>query len=189
MTKSNTMAIWSVLNPELEERPPPSRAQSDSGSDLCSTSTRTRDYTQSPDTTYSYTSQPSVRTSRTHRRRHSYDQRSETDRSTQFTGRNREQERRDFRPTYREEEEHFIWYHRIDLNMDWPQIIESFNVTFDTRKRAGLQGIQCKYYRCLTNHKVPSTRQRNKTPDGKHKYSLRAWLPGLEYSWMRTTHG
>ncbi|MCJ1240895.1 hypothetical protein MMC14_008899 [Varicellaria rhodocarpa] len=28
-------------------------------------------------------------------------------------------ERREFRPTYLQEEEYFIWYHRIDLGMDW----------------------------------------------------------------------
>lgn len=185
MSKSDTMAIWSVLNPEPEERPPPSRAQSDSGTDICSTSTRTRDYTQSPDSTYSFSSNIPIRTMRSHKRRHSYESRTEPYRSAQKNGRRREQERREFRPTYREEEEYFIWYHRIDLGMDWPQVIDLFNATFIARRRQGLQGIQCKYYRCLTNHQVPPVRERNKTVDSRQKYSLRRWMPTLYYSWMR----
>jgi hypothetical protein len=97
----------------------------------------------------------------------------------------KERERREFRPTYTEAETHFIWYHRIDLNLDWAVVKNLFNKQFPGRQRRGFQGIQCKYYRCLDNHGLPPVRARNKMPNSTEQFGIRTWLPDVKYTWMR----
>ena len=94
-------------------------------------------------------------------------------------------ERREFRPTYLQEEEYFIWYHRVDLGMDWPDVKQAYNAQFPQRQRRGFQGIQCKYYRCCETYGVPRVRDRNRAASPAESYGVRSRLPGLWYPWMR----
>ncbi|KAI4190065.1 MAG: hypothetical protein L6R41_001031 [Letrouitia leprolyta] len=103
----------------------------------------------------------------------------------------RGRERREFRPTYTEEEVNFIWYHREDLGWDWSLICDAFNRQFPGRDVTGRDlagrdksGIQCKYYRHLENNGVPQVRQRDRTTSAAENYGMRA-NTGLWYPWMR----
>ncbi|KAL8731458.1 MAG: hypothetical protein Q9166_003433 [cf. Caloplaca sp. 2 TL-2023] len=91
--------------------------------------------------------------------------------------------RREFRPTYTEEEVHFIWYHRIDLGWEWKEVLNAFHTQFPGRLR-GASGIQCKYYRHLEGHGIPQVRQRDRKAMAAQEYGLRA-RTGLWYPWMR----
>lgn len=99
--------------------------------------------------------------------------------STRFSG-----ARREFRPTYSEEEALFIWYHRVDLSLDWPDITEAYNKQFPERPREGPGGIQCKYYRCCADNNVPKVRERRRSASAAEEYGMKA-RTGLNYSWMR----
>ena len=94
-------------------------------------------------------------------------------------------ERREFRPTYAKEEEYFIWYHRVDLGLDWSDVRQAYNAQFPHRQRKGFQGIQCKYYRCCEIYGVPRVRDRNRGASPAASYGVRSRLPGLWYPWMR----
>lgn len=98
----------------------------------------------------------------------------------------RGRERREFRPTYTEEEVNFIWYHREDLGLEWSLVCDAFNRQFPGRDVAGRDksGIQCKYYRHLENNGVPQVRQRDRTTSAAENYGMRA-NTGLWYPWMR----
>ena len=100
----------------------------------------------------------------------------------------RRRERREMRPTYQQEEEYFIWYHRVDLGMDWRDVRAAYNAQFPDRQRRGFQGIQCKYYRCCETHGVPRVRERNRAATPDKSYGVRSRLPGLWYPWMRPQH-
>ena len=91
---------------------------------------------------------------------------------------------RENRPTYFMEEVHFIWYHRVDLHMDWADVKQAYNAQFPTRQRKGFQGIQCKYYRCMSNSGLPGVRQRDRSARPEERYGMRA-RTGLVYPWMR----
>lgn len=97
-------------------------------------------------------------------------------------------ERREMRPTYQQEEEYFIWYHRVDLGMDWRDVRAAYNTQFPERQRRGFQGIQCKYYRCCETHGIPRVRERNRAASPDKSYGVRTRLPGLWYPWMRPQH-
>lgn len=92
--------------------------------------------------------------------------------------------RREFRPTYSEEETLFIWYHRIDLGLDWQEITRLYNAQFPDRYREGLGGIQCKYYRCCNDNNIPKVRDRSRSASTVQEYGMRA-RTGLVYPWMR----
>ncbi|KAL8785300.1 MAG: hypothetical protein Q9213_003445 [Squamulea squamosa] len=91
--------------------------------------------------------------------------------------------RREFRPTYTEEEVHFIWYHRVDLGWEWKEVLNAFHSQFPGRLR-GASGIQCKYYRHLEGHGIPQVRQRDRKAMAAQEYGIRA-TTGLWYPWMR----
>lgn len=91
---------------------------------------------------------------------------------------------RENRPTYLMEEVHFIWYHRVDLRMDWVDVKQAYNEQFPTRQRRGFQGIQCKYYRCMSNSGLPGVRQRDRSARPEERYGMRA-RTGLVYPWVR----
>lgn len=92
--------------------------------------------------------------------------------------------RREHRPTYSEEETLFIWYHRIDLGYDWPDIIKAYNAQFPDRYREGAGGIQCRYYRCCSDNNIPKVRERRRSASSVRDYGMRA-RTGLVYPWMR----
>ena len=105
-----------------------------------------------------------------------------------FRSSSHRRERREMRPTYQQEEEYFIWYHRVDLGMDWRDVREAYNAQFPHRQRRGFQGIQCKYYRCCETHGIPRVRERNRAASPDKSYGVRNRLPGLWYPWMRSQH-
>ena len=94
------------------------------------------------------------------------------------------------REKYTEEEAYFIWYHRIDLNMQWDQVQEAYSRNFsETRKKAGLQ---CRFYRIVDQHKVKKVRQqgrpdRNTKGDHIEKFGVIAQT-NRRYRWMRPEH-
>jgi hypothetical protein len=93
--------------------------------------------------------------------------------------------RREFRHPYQQEEVHFIWYHRVDLAMEWPELREAYTRQFPDRRRNGYQGMQCKYYRCTDASGIPKSRERNRSSQTAKLYGLRAKRPDLWYDWMR----
>ena len=93
---------------------------------------------------------------------------------------------REFRPSYDMEESYFIWYHRLDLNLDWNELRVRYNYQFK-RQRSGCQGFQCKFYRFLQEHGLPSVRERAKDPNAPRAYALRTWKPDVWYPWMQPT--
>ena len=184
------MALLSILNPEEPDLLVPSRAQSESGIDI--RSQRPREYTLSPDSTHSshsFSSSSSnigpYRTTSHSNRRHSAAVEPYPSSRHPIRTRAAERERREFRPTYHQEEEYFIWYHRVDLSMDWAEVKNAYNAQFPDRKRRGFQGIQCKYYRCAENHGVPPVRERNKSEASQQAYGVRKYAPHVWFPWMR----
>ncbi|MCJ1478123.1 hypothetical protein MMC13_006799 [Lambiella insularis] len=165
------MAIDSVLNPadsSLAVRHQPSRESSvDGHSQSSSSPDSTGDYRHINQDHSGYTMHNSRHTSRS------------------SSGR---RERREMRPTYQQEEEYFIWYHRVDLNLDWRDVRAAYNNQFPDRQRRGFQGIQCKYYRCCETHGIPRVRERNRAATPDKSYGVRTRLPGLWYPWMRPQH-
>ena len=100
------------------------------------------------------------------------------------TGSPRTRERRQFRPTYSDEEVLFIWYYRIDLGYDWQEICRAYNAQFPSRPRVGIGGIQCKYYRYCEESGIPKVRNRDRSASAVQKYGMRS-RTGLTYPWMR----
>ena len=164
--RSRSMAIESLLNPPQEERNPPPR------------------YRESRSNSYQSqgsSSPESVGFNRLRQPRQDYDRRRRPlSRSSSIA-----RERREFRPTYLQEEEYFIWYHRVDLGLDWSDVRQAYNAQFPQRQRRGFQGIQCKYYRCCDQYGIPKVRQRSRALTADEAYGVRNRLPGLWYPWMR----
>lgn len=75
---------------------------------------------------------------------------------------------RDFRPAYEAEQGYFLWWSKIDQDQDWPTISETFRATFpeDGRKKPGLQ---CKFYRVLSDHGMPTQRVLARMPAEQRK--------------------
>ena len=92
--------------------------------------------------------------------------------------------RREFRPTYSDEEANFIWYHRLDLGWDWGEITAAYNKQFPERPREGPGGIQCKYYRCCSDNNIPKVRERRRSASAADEYGMKAKTK-LRYRWMR----
>ncbi|KAL8643036.1 MAG: hypothetical protein Q9228_000332 [Teloschistes exilis] len=90
---------------------------------------------------------------------------------------------REFRPTYSDEEIHFIWYCRDDLQWEWRAVRDAFRKEFPNKQRRAVGGIQCKYYRHLEGEGIPQLRQRNRKVSAVEEYGMRA-NTGLWYEWM-----
>ncbi|KAL9586930.1 MAG: hypothetical protein Q9212_000602 [Teloschistes hypoglaucus] len=90
---------------------------------------------------------------------------------------------REFRPTYSDEEIHFIWYCRIDLQWEWRDVRDAFGKEFPNGQRRDVGGIQCKYYRHLEGEGIPQVRARNRKVSAVEEYGMRA-KTGLWYEWM-----
>lgn len=93
-------------------------------------------------------------------------------------------DRRQFRPTYQDEEVYFIWYYRIDLGYDWQDIANAYNAQFPDRPRDGFGGIQCKYYRYCEEFGIPKVRNRDRSASAVKEYGMRS-RTGRTYSWMK----
>ena len=170
--RSRSMAIESLLNPPQDESKPSPHyrpSHSDDGRSQGSSSPESGDFHHR---ILIDLRQPQQE----HGRRRSNSSRSSS----------RARERREFRPTYLQEEEYFIWYHRVDLGLDWTDVRQAYNAQFPQRQRRGFQGIQCKYYRCCDQYGIPKVRQRERGATADEAYGVRSRLPGLWYPWMRT---
>lgn len=66
--------------------------------------------------------------------------------------------RRSIRERYTEEESTFIWYHRVDLGLDWRVVLACFNTQFPDRQRSPIHSIQCALYRFMKQKNCPSFR-------------------------------
>ena len=98
------------------------------------------------------------------------------------------QKTRAFRPAYSIEEQHFIWYLRIDRGYLWPDILDAFNARFSRNGgQRKLNGLQCRYYRLLDQHGIPQLRTFG-TADVVQKHGMEASLvrtkPDVTYPWL-----
>ncbi|MCJ1340868.1 hypothetical protein MMC09_006164 [Bachmanniomyces sp. S44760] len=177
--RSTRITIDMILNPvrpegELQDRQEYWRSNSVETQSIGSSSPESQDYSPTYQNSQYQVGQPSsYRPDRTH------DHRRALSRSSQIS-----RERREFRPTYTQEENHFLWYHREDLRMDWTDVKRAFMEQFPHRDRKGVQGIQCKYYRFTEEIGLPKIRQRTRGPADRN-YGIRIRLPGVWYPWMR----
>ncbi|MCJ1453030.1 hypothetical protein MMC28_003375 [Mycoblastus sanguinarius] len=96
---------------------------------------------------------------------------------------------RSFRPTYNPEEVAFIWYLRIDRGYLWPDIMDAFNARFarSEDEKRDVPGLQCRYYRLVTENDIPNVRNRRRDQNvvDNYGYEPRAragrqiWYPWL----------
>ena len=83
-----------------------------------------------------------------------------------------------------EEEDHFVWYHRVDLGMSWADVKEAYDDHFPERDQEDFRNSQWNYYRCLGACGQTETKQIEKTAFPQEEYGMRA-RTGLWYPWMR----
>ena len=98
------------------------------------------------------------------------------------------QKTRAFRPAYSTEEQHFIWYLRIDRGYLWHDLLEAFNARFSRNGgRRELSGLQCRYYRLLGQYGIPQERML-RTADVVQRHGMRASLARAKchvtYPWL-----
>lgn len=93
------------------------------------------------------------------------------------------------RPKYSMEEDHFIWYQRIDLEKDWKEVSQAFNEHFRERHRDGESGLQCRFYRILDAAGIPNIRALKNSND-KERIALFGLVEQTRYrySWMLPRH-
>ena len=113
-------------------------------------------------------------------------------RSSKGSSPDAEREKRAGRPKYEEEEMFFIWYHRVDLGLEWQTVNRLFNNHFPNRPRSGNGGIQCKFYRITKDWNVPSVRERSRMRSGRvgsgdPAFGVVQWT-GRRYPWMEKHH-
>ena len=93
------------------------------------------------------------------------------------------------RPKYSMEEDHFIWYQRIDLEKDWKEVSHAFNEYFRDRHRDGESGLQCRFYRILDAAGIPNIRSLKNSNDKERiaQFGL-VKQTRYRYSWMHPRH-
>jgi hypothetical protein len=93
------------------------------------------------------------------------------------------------RPKYSVEEDHFIWYQRIDLEKDWKEVSHAFNEYFRDRHRDGESGLQCRFYRILDSAGVPNIRSLKNSNDKERiaQFGL-VKQTRYRYTWMLPRH-
>ncbi|KAF7510160.1 hypothetical protein GJ744_007059 [Endocarpon pusillum] len=93
------------------------------------------------------------------------------------------------RPKYSVEEDHFIWYQRIDLEKDWKEVSQAFNEYFHDRHRDGESGLQCRFYRILDSAGIPNIRSLKNSNDKERiaRFGL-VEQTRYRYSWMLPQH-
>ncbi len=93
------------------------------------------------------------------------------------------------RPKYSAEEDHFIWYQRIDLEKDWKEVSHAFNEHFRDRHRDGESGLQCRFYRILDAAGIPNIRSL-KNSNEKERIAQFGLVEQTRYrySWMLPRH-
>lgn len=93
-------------------------------------------------------------------------------------------ESRGARLAYSEEAVHFLWFCKVDLEMNWSEIQKAYQRQFPHEERSSLQGLQCKYYRVREGERIPSERRRAKGIAGRTGNALRQRRPECVYPWM-----
>jgi hypothetical protein len=93
------------------------------------------------------------------------------------------------RPKYSLEEDHFIWYQRIDLEKDWKEVSQAFNEYFQDRHRDGESGLQCRFYRILDSAGIPNIRSLKSSNDKERiaRFGL-VEQTRYRYNWMLPRH-
>lgn len=109
--------------------------------------------------------------------------------SSRATSRSQSAQTRPPRPKYSMEEDHFIWYQRIDLEKDWKEVSQAFNEYFRDRHRDGESGLQCRFYRILDAAGLPNIRSLKNSNDKERiaHFSLVKQTP-YRYGWMLPKH-
>jgi hypothetical protein len=108
--------------------------------------------------------------------------------STQSSERTTSSPRRANRPKYSEEEEAFIWFHRLDLGQEWDTVVHAFNRQFRHSHLRDKSGLECKLYRVLSMHGVPQIREWRKRGSRMVEevvtyYGIIEWT-NIRYPWM-----
>ena len=85
-----------------------------------------------------------------------------------------------------EEEDHFVWYHRVDLHMSWAEVQQAYDDHFPERDQQDFRNSQWNYYRCLDACGQTETKQSEQAafPQEEEEHGMRA-RTGLWYPWMR----
>lgn len=83
-----------------------------------------------------------------------------------------------------EEEDHFVWYHRVDLRMSWAEVKQAYDGQFVERDEEDFRKVQRNYYRCLDACGQTKTNQSEQAAFPQEEYRMRA-RTGLWYPWMR----
>ncbi|QKX60503.1 uncharacterized protein TRUGW13939_07648 [Talaromyces rugulosus] len=101
-------------------------------------------------------------------------------------------------PNYNEDEMHFIWYHRVDLGMDWSKCIDAYRRQFPSRKYRTVTGISSNLSRFMKSKGCPPVREQHKngeiTTVRRDPYGYRLPHHGVvewckvSYPWMRPEH-
>ena len=96
--------------------------------------------------------------------------------------------RRDSRPPYTDEEQAFLWYHRVDLDNNWDTVKQLYRLQFPERSTGGLQ---CRFYRTLEAQGCPAVRNRTSGRRQRDRHEPRfgviEWTT-WRYPWMRLEH-
>ncbi|EED11634.1 conserved hypothetical protein [Talaromyces stipitatus ATCC 10500] len=99
--------------------------------------------------------------------------------------------RRPPRPRYTREEMHFIWYHRVDLEKEWPDCIAAFNEHFCSQghTKRNIPGIQCKFYRFINAQKCPTVQKPQRSKNRiLPEHGVVDWCR-VSYPWMKAEGG
>ncbi|KAI4134971.1 MAG: hypothetical protein LQ347_001083 [Umbilicaria vellea] len=83
-----------------------------------------------------------------------------------------------------EEEDHFVWYHRVDLRMSWAEVKQAYDGQFAERDQEDFRKSQWNYYRCLDACDRTKSNQSEQAALPQEEYRMRA-RTGLWYPWIR----
>ena len=183
ISRRRSMTIQDMLNPsdeEVKHSPQTTSSQFSSDEDLRPSANHSR-------TPVSRQSKKSPRSDTHARRSASYTSKDGSRRPSRRPTRSPSsspeiaQKTRAFRPAYSTEEQHFIWYLRIDRGYLWPDLLDAFNARFSRNGgRRELSGLQCRYYRLLGQYGMPQVRML-RTADVVQRYGMRASLARAGY--------
>lgn len=103
-----------------------------------------------------------------------------------------QRERRAARPSYTAEQQYFLWYHRVDLELRWDAVLLTFKQYWgQERTKSGIQGV---FYRCLDQNKVPRQRdperRRRQGDDDDYvdpRYGVIRYTK-VRFPWMQPEH-
>jgi hypothetical protein len=94
------------------------------------------------------------------------------------------------REKYTEEEAFFIWYHRVDLSLDWRVVLACFNTQFPHRQRSKIHSLQCALSRFIKRRDCPPFRKQelilNEELQSEH-YSTRQYERALRFGVLAST--